>query len=121
MATLDVFLRKGTEIVGIESKFLEYFTPKLAEFATCYTRTALPWEECWWSVREEAPKADKRNLDVAQLVKHYLGLSRLFNKEELDCSHPTLPVLGTGQCCGSRHLPPTPIRNRRLGQTGGRL
>ena len=78
--TLDVFLQKGTEVVAIESKFLEYFTPTQAEFADSYTRNALPWaEDCWWRVLEDAPKAGKRNLDAAQLVKHYLGLSRLLH------------------------------------------
>ena len=78
--TLDVFLQRGTEVAAIESKFLEYFTPKQAEFADSYTRNALPWaEDCWWRVLEDAAKAGKRNLDVAQLVKHYLGLSRLLH------------------------------------------
>jgi len=78
--TLDVFLQNGTEVVAIESKFLEYFNPKQAEFTDRYTPSALPWaEDCWWGVLEDAPKAGKRNLDVAQLVKHYLGLSRLLH------------------------------------------
>ena len=79
--TLDVFLQKGPEVVAIESKFLEYFTPTQAEFADSYTRDALPWaEDCWWRVLQDAPNAGKRNLDVAQLVKHYLGLSRMVHE-----------------------------------------
>ena len=82
--TLDVFLQKGTEVVAIESKFLEYFTPTQAEFADSYTRAALPWaEDCWWNVLEDAKQTGQRNLDVAQLVKHYLGLSRLLRDNKL--------------------------------------
>ena len=76
--TLDVFLRRGDEVIAIESKFLEYFTPKEAKFSTSYNRAALPWaEDCWWQVLEDAKHAEARNLDVAQLVKHYFGVSRL--------------------------------------------
>lgn len=83
--TLDVFLRRGDEVIAIESKFLEYFSPKEAKFSSSYRRSALPWaEDGWWRVLEEARGAGPRNLDVAQLVKHYLGLSRLL--EEGDAS-----------------------------------
>lgn len=83
LPTLDVFLQKGTEVIAIESKFLEYFAPKQGEFSTSYTRDALAWaEDCWWRVREDAPKGSKQNLDVAQLLKHYFGLIRLLHKGE---------------------------------------
>lgn len=76
--TLDVLVRRQGEVIGIESKFLEYFTPKQAKFSASYTHQALPWaEDCWWQVMEDAKHADKRHLDVAQLVKHYFGISRL--------------------------------------------
>lgn len=76
--TLDVFLRRGDEVIAIESKFLEYLTPKEAKFSASYNRANLPWaEEGWWAVLEDAKTADPRNLDVAQLVKHYFGVSRL--------------------------------------------
>ncbi|HRZ11253.1 MAG TPA: hypothetical protein P5567_02240 [Kiritimatiellia bacterium] len=76
--TLDVFLRRGNEVITVESKFLEYFAPKEAKFSASYNRVNLPWaEDCWWRVLEEAKAAGPRNLDVAQLVKHYFGISRL--------------------------------------------
>src|SRR5262249_21244379 len=76
--TLDVFLRRASGAVAIESKFLEYFTPKRPDFAPSYTRAALPWaENCWWQVLEDSKRAGKHHLDIAQLVKHYLGISRL--------------------------------------------
>ncbi|MBU1694438.1 MAG: hypothetical protein KKC51_10805 [Verrucomicrobia bacterium] len=76
--TLDVFLRRGDEVIAIESKFLEYFAPKEAKFSASYNRSALPWaEDCWWQVLEDAKREKPRHLDVAQLVKHYFGVSRL--------------------------------------------
>ncbi len=82
--TLDVFLRRGDEAFAIESKFLEYFTPKKAEFSPSYTRKSLPWaEEAWWRVVENAEQVTKRHLDVAQLTKHYFGLSRLLESGDV--------------------------------------
>jgi hypothetical protein len=76
--TLDVFFRREDEAIAVESKFLEYFMPKKAEFSPSYKRKALPWVEgSWWRVVENAMQAGKRYLDVAQLAKHYFGLSRL--------------------------------------------
>jgi len=76
--TLDVFFRLGDEAIAVESKFLEYFTSKKAEFSPSYTRAALPWaEDCWWEVVDNAKQVGKCHLDVAQLAKHYFGLSRL--------------------------------------------
>jgi hypothetical protein len=72
---LDVWLEGEHEVVGIESKLLEYVSPKQAKFTVSYTRTAFPWaEKCWWEVLENSKLAGARHLDVAQLVKHYLGL-----------------------------------------------
>ena len=77
-ANLDVWLESDAGTIAIESKFLEYFEPKQAEFSTSYNRAALPdAEECWWQVFDEAKLAGARHLDVAQLIKHYFALSRL--------------------------------------------
>ena len=79
--TLDVFLRRGEDLVAIESKFLEYFSPKEAHFSPRYVRRVFPWaEDGWWRVLEGSQCAGRRNLDVAQLVKHYLGLGRLMDQ-----------------------------------------
>jgi len=89
--TLDVFLcRGGDDIIAIESKFLEYFTPKRAYFAPSYSRGALPLiEDCWWNVLTEAQHAPERHLDVAQLVKHYLGIARLLSEGDAAGWKPT--------------------------------
>jgi hypothetical protein len=88
--TLDVFLRRGSEAVAVESKFLEYLIPKRADFSASYNRAALPWaEDCWWQVLENSKKARKRHLDVAQLVKHYLGIGRLLSDGDRTGWKPT--------------------------------
>jgi hypothetical protein len=78
---LDVFLRKENAVVAVESKLLEYFTPKKAKYSERYNRENLPFaEDCWWQVLEESKKSGKIHLDVAQLVKHYFGIVRLLSK-----------------------------------------
>lgn len=92
--TLDVSLRRGNEIVAIESKFLEYFSAKKAIFRSAYSPKSLNWAKaCWWRVLEEAKKAGKRHLDVAQLVKHYFGISRLLNKGDSSGWKPSKATL----------------------------
>ena len=76
--TLDVFFRCGDEVVAIESKFFEYFSRKNAKFSPSYSKANLPFaEDSWWKVMEDAKKAGRQYLDVAQLVKHYFGLIHL--------------------------------------------
>lgn len=77
---LDVYLQSDEEVVAIESKFLEYFTPKVAHYSNSYRRARFPMvEDCWWQVLEDSKVAGPRHLDVAQLVKHYLGLLHCFH------------------------------------------
>jgi hypothetical protein len=72
---LDVIAESSTAVVAIESKFLEYLTPKKPHFAKSYTRDNLPEaEECWFELIEMLQQRDKQYFDSAQLVKHYLGL-----------------------------------------------
>ena len=60
---------------GISCDFLEYFTPKATSFSNSYSRDRLKFaEDSWWKVLEDSQTAGPRHLDVAQLVKHYLGL-----------------------------------------------
>jgi len=92
--TLDVSIRRGNEIVAIESKFLEYFSAKKAEFRPVYSSKSLTWAKTSWQmVFEDAKRAGKRHLDVAQLVKHYLGISRLLNKGDLSGWKPSKATL----------------------------
>jgi hypothetical protein len=80
---LDVYLTTEREALAVESKFLEYLTPKVASYSNSYSREALPFcEQSWWKVLDDSKTAAARHLDVAQLVKHYLGLVSLLNNGE---------------------------------------
>jgi len=83
---LDVVLElSGGQFVGIESKFSEWLTPKSASekpFAPSYFRgNTLMWQKNGLSKTQilaedvAAGKESFRYLDVAQLLKHSLGLS----------------------------------------------
>jgi hypothetical protein len=72
---LDVVAENEKVIVGVESKFLEYLTPKKPTFSASYKRDRLPFAESkWWELVEELRMREALHLDVAQLIKHYLGL-----------------------------------------------
>lgn len=76
---LDVWLQSDTNVVAVESKLLEYFTPKVAKYSKSYTRQRVNAEDCWWSVLEDSKNRKEQHLDVGQLVKHYLGLRRFLS------------------------------------------
>jgi hypothetical protein len=80
---LDVIAEGPQGIVAVESKCLEYLTPKAADFADAYDGIidARSWSRWFDPVRTRDPRV--RHLDVAQLVKHYLGLSREFPDRSL--------------------------------------
>jgi hypothetical protein len=87
---LDVWIEFGDDVVAVESKLLEYLTPKNPEFSPAYDRLAPPKSDpCWWRVYEEAKKGAEQHLDRAQLVKHYFGLNK-FRKDHPEGPEPTL-------------------------------
>ena len=75
---LDVLLDGQHTTVGIESKCLEYLTPKPAVFRPAYDSIVDARAQSRW-FQQIAGLRDKpgqyRYLDAAQLIKHYLGLS----------------------------------------------
>ena len=80
-SNLDVWVDRGSSAVAIESKLLEYFEPKNPEFAEAYKSMVPPVSEpCWWSVCVESWNGAARQLDIAQLVKHYFGLRQFQQK-----------------------------------------
>lgn len=81
---IDVWLESKTEVVAVESKLLEYFTPKAAKYSKSYKRDVMNAEDCWWDVLESSKVAGKRQLDVGQLVKHYLGLWRFMSESQIE-------------------------------------
>lgn len=72
---LDVLAESDTDVVAVESKFLEYISLKQPHFAKSYTKANLPQaEDCWIDLIRILQDSEKEHLDAAQLVKHYLGL-----------------------------------------------
>jgi hypothetical protein len=87
---LDVWIERGHDVVAVESKLLEYLTPKKPEFSPAYDRLPPPQSDpYWWRVYEEAKKGTEQHLDRAQLVKHYFGLNK-FRTDHPECPEPTL-------------------------------
>jgi hypothetical protein len=80
---LDVIAEGPQRIVAVESKCLEYLTPKAADFADAYDRIIDARSSSRWLDSVRTKDARLRHLDVAQLVKHYLGLSREYPDRNL--------------------------------------
>lgn len=75
-ANLDVWIERRDDIIAVESKLLEYFTPKKAVFSEKYDDLAPAAEPSWWAVYKEAKYGPAQHLDCAQLIKHYFGLRK---------------------------------------------
>jgi hypothetical protein len=76
---LDVLLESPDVVIGIESKLLEPLTPTKPKFSPSYKLANLPLcEEAWWEVLDQARQMPPCHLDVAQLIKHYLGLRKQY-------------------------------------------
>ena len=78
---LDLIAETTNAVVAVESKCLEYLNPnvaKLSDFAPSYKTLANEYGKRSWFryVVEGAPSF--RHLDIAQLVKHWLGLCRVY-------------------------------------------
>jgi hypothetical protein len=87
---IDVWIEREHDVVAIESKLLEYLTPKKAKFSAAYKRLAPPESDpIWWRVYERAKESGLQYLDQAQLIKHYFGLNEL-RKKHPEGAVPTL-------------------------------
>ena len=72
---LDFLVAGPDVVIGAESKFLEFLTPKQPKFAASYQPKNLPQlEPCWARLIDDLKAGPKQYLDAAQLVRHYLGL-----------------------------------------------
>jgi len=90
---LDVWIERENDVVAVESKLLEYLSPKKPEFSPTYEGLAPPKSDpCWWEVYEEAKKGTEGYLDRAQLIKHYFGLNE-FRHRHHECPKLTLLYL----------------------------
>lgn len=73
---LDAVAIAPDRLVAIESKCLEYFTPKAAKFSPDYQTLAKCRETPWYAEMERlrGSPLDYQCLDAAQLIKHAFGL-----------------------------------------------
>lgn len=74
---LDFYASGPSQVVCIESKFLEPLWPKAAKFAESYEGAIESLAESSWAEVYRGLKTDPQQfefLDTAQLVKHYLGM-----------------------------------------------
>jgi hypothetical protein len=89
---LDVWIERVHDVVAVESKLLEYLTPKRAEFSPRYDSLAPPKTDLrWWELYKEA-KGTEQHLNRAQLIKHYFGLNE-FRKKHPEGLESTLLYL----------------------------
>lgn len=80
---LDILLENESAVIGIESKFLEFLRPKKPKFASSYSRDKLPQiEDRSWNALEHYRNGPHQHLDVAQLIKHYLGIRKQYGHKE---------------------------------------
>jgi len=81
--TLDLLAEGPFGIVGVESKCTEYFEPKAPLFSESYESLAddlkaSPWFRLIPQI--EAGRVRYEFLDVAQLIKHAIGLARAYDR-----------------------------------------
>jgi hypothetical protein len=86
---LDLIAKAASGLVAVESKCIEYLSPKVAKFSDryreCITDTR-PLGRPWFDemLRLMAGSGQRYELlDVAQLIKHALGLMRGAGKADL--------------------------------------
>ena len=71
---LDLVAESGDAVVAVESKCLEYLTPEVPHFRPSYqTLGNVYGRRSWFRYVAEAPTSSL-HLNIAQLVKHWLGL-----------------------------------------------
>ena len=71
-------------LIAVESKLTEPLTKHKPDFSPEYKRERFEQcEEPWWELLEQVRNGQPAHLDVAQLVKHYLGLSNVRKEGQL--------------------------------------
>ncbi len=80
---LDLVVEATETVVAVESKCTEYFKPQVPRFKPSYHTLAAKYGTRSWFRYVTNGAARPQHLDVAQLVKHWLGLCQ---------AHPDQPV-----------------------------
>ena len=75
---LDLVAEATEAVVAVESKCLEYLTPKVPHFAPSYQTLAAEYGRRSWFRYVSEGVASSLHLGVAQLVRHWLGLCRAY-------------------------------------------
>ncbi len=71
---LDFTIENKDVVIGFESKYLETTTKKKAKFADSYKKEKLNYLDDMWFDLIKNYKGSNSHLDVAQLIKHSIGL-----------------------------------------------
>ena len=71
---IDFVLESSTDVIAFESKYLEHLVKKPASFALAYNKNRLPFLSEFWFNLINIYSGELLNLDVAQLIKHAIGL-----------------------------------------------
>lgn len=71
---LDFTIENKETIIAFESKYLETLNKKKAKFADSYNKKKLDYLDDFWFDLIKKYKGFNSNLDVAQLIKHSIGL-----------------------------------------------
>ena len=75
---LDLVAEATEAVVAVESKCLEYLTPQIPDFKPSYKTLADEYGTRSWFRYVTEGVTSSLHLDVAQLVKHWLGLCRSY-------------------------------------------
>jgi hypothetical protein len=81
---LDVLLTSPTRVLGVESKCLEHLSPKAIKFSPTYDRINDRRAQSAWFLAITRLRSSKefKYLDVAQLIKHGLGLLYTYSNND---------------------------------------
>ena len=80
---LDFVLDNEKVIIGFESKYLELLAKKEVNFKKSYNKANLNYLDKFWFELIEQYNSTKSHLDIAQLVKHSIGMINQAKNEKL--------------------------------------
>jgi hypothetical protein len=72
---LDFVLENDDVVIAFESKYLEVLNKKEVLFKDSYNNNNLPYLDDFWFKKIKSYTGEKLYLDVAQLIKHAIGLT----------------------------------------------
>ena len=88
---LDFIVESNTDLIAFESKYLEFLNKKEVKFADSYNIKRLNYLNEFWFQLIENYRGVKLHLDVAQLIKHCIGLINY--TKQADNSHKNITLV----------------------------